>query len=231
MASSLLNAARRRGGGMLSFGLWRGFLRSAAPLALAALSLSGSATYARAASTCALEPKATVDLAKFRGLAGGPSIHPDMLRGRVVLLVNTASYCGYTKQLTSLEALHQRFGSRGLTVIGIPCNDFGGQEPDGEEKIAAFYSKEHAVTFPLTAKYAVAGGESHPFYLHMAHKLGDAGIPPWNFHKYLLGRKGDLVGLFDPSIDPLDAQIVDTIEKELAEEGGPVPAAADKVDL
>lgn len=223
--------SRRRG--VVLSPKWRvGFFRSTVPfVALAALSLSGIVPFARASSSCAIEPNASVDLVKFRGLAGSPSILPDSLQGRVVLLVNTASYCGYTKQLTSLETLHQRYKARGLTVIGIPCNDFGGQEPDSEEKIAAFYAKDHGVTFPLTAKYSVAGGDSHPFYLHMAHKLGDAGVPPWNFHKYLLGRKGDIVGLFDPSIDPLDAQIIQTIEKELEEQVPVANRGGNKVDL
>lgn len=207
-----------------------GCYRSAAPWALRfALTLTLTAPYyasVRAAGgkagSCAIEPAFTADLIKFRGLNGADPILADSVRGRVVLLVNTASYCGYTKQLRGLEALHQRYGARGLSVIGIPCNDFGGQEPDAEDKIAGFYANDFGVTFPVAGKYSVAGGEAHALYLHLAHKLGDAGVPPWNFHKYMLGRGGDIVGLFDPSVDPLDASITEAIERELAE---PIPAA------
>ena len=150
---------------------------------------------ARAASSCAIEPAASVDLIKFRGLAGGAPIVPAALRGRAVLVVNTASYCGYTKQLASLQALHERFAPAGLVVLGVPSNDFGGQEPDAEEKVRATYADAWGVTFPLAGKTPVTGGEAHAFYLHLQHKLGDAGAPPWNFMKYLLGRAGDVVGM------------------------------------
>jgi len=183
--------------------------------ALAALALARGA---RAAGSCAIEPAASVDLLKFRGLAGAPPILPAALRGRAVLVVNTASHCGYTKQLAGLQALHERFGARGLAVVGVPCNDFGGQEPDAEEIVAAFYARAFNVSFPLAAKTSVVGGEAHAFYLHLQHKLGDAGAPPWNFHKYLLGRAGDVVALFDPSVDPLDAAVVAAVEDALGPE-------------
>ena len=184
--------------------------------------------FARAASSCAIEPRASVDLLKFRGLGGGAPIHPDALRGRPVLVVNTASYCGYTKQLTSLQRLHELYDARGLVVLGVPSNDFGAQEPDAEEKIRAFYEREHGVQFPLTAKVAVSGGDAHAFYLHLQHKLGDAGAPAWNFMKYLVGRKGDVIALFDPSIDPLDPSVVQAVEHAL-EEGAEDGAAKDEL--
>lgn len=191
-------------------------------LLLAAVSTATFAPlrFARAASSCAIEPKASVDLLKFRGLNGGPHIHPDTFRGRPVLVVNTASYCGYTKQLKSMQRLHELFGERGLVVLGVPSNDFGSQEPDTEDKIRAFYEREHGVQFPLTAKVAVSGGDAHAFYLHLQHKLGDAGAPAWNFMKYLLGRKGDVIALFDPSIDPLDPTVIEAVEHALEESSG-----------
>jgi glutathione peroxidase len=158
---------------------------------------------------------------KFRGLAGGPPILPSSLAGRVALIVNTASYCGYTPQLKSLQALHERFSPAGLAVVGVPCNDFGAQEPDEEPAIRAAYAERYGVAFPLTAKYSVVGGEAHPFFLHLQHRLGDAGAPHWNFQKYLVGKDGQIAGLFDPSMDPLAEEVVHAIEDALQAE---VPA-------
>jgi glutathione peroxidase len=162
-------------------------------------------------------------LLRFRGLAGGAPIVPAALEGRVTLIVNTASYCGYTPQLKSLQALHERFSPSGLAVVGVPCNDFGAQEPDEEPAILQSYRERYGVTFPLTAKYSVVGGEAHPFYLHLQHRLGDAGAPHWNFQKYLVGKDGQIAGLFDPSMDPLAEEVVsaveDALEAQLPEKG------------
>jgi glutathione peroxidase len=154
-------------------------------------------------------------LLRFRGLAGGAPILPSSLAGRPALIVNTASYCGYTPQLKSLQALHERFSPRGLAVVGVPCNDFGAQEPDEEPAILAAYRAQYGVTFPLAAKYSVVGGEAHPFFLHLQHRLGDAGAPHWNFQKYLVGRDGQIAGLFDPSMDPLADEVVSAVEDAL----------------
>ena len=141
----------------------------------------------------------------------------------MALIVNTASYCGYTPQLKGLQALHDRYEARGLSVIGVPCNDFGAQEPDEEPAILAAYGKNYGVTFPLTAKYSVVGGEAHPFFLHLQHRLGDAGAPHWNFQKYLVGKDGQIAGLFDPSMEPLSEEVVAAVEEALA---AGVPAVA-----
>ena len=165
-------------------------------------------------------------LLRFRGLAGGAPILPSSLAGRPALIVNTASYCGYTPQLKSLQALHERFSPRGLAVVGVPCNDFGAQEPDEEPAILAAYRAQYGVTFPLAAKYSVVGGEAHPFFLHLQHRLGDAGAPHWNFQKYLVGRDGQIAGLFDPSMDPLLPEVLEAVEGALA-----VDTAASRADL
>ena len=183
---------------------------------------AAAAAPAGGASSCALDAVPGA-LLKFRGLAGAPSIAPDALAGKVVFIVNTASFCGYTPQLASLQRLHERFEAAGLVVLGVPSNDFGAQEPDAEPAIRARYAAPpFGVRFPLTAKYAVTGGEAHPFYLHLQHKLGDAGAPHWNFQKYMVGKDGQIVGLFDPSMDPLDPEIVSAVEGALA---APAPAA------
>jgi glutathione peroxidase len=171
---------------------------------------------AAAAGTCAHDAVPGA-LLKFRGLAGAPPISPSALAGKAVLVVNTASYCGYTPQLAALQQLHERYAARGLVVLGVPSNDFGAQEPDAEPAIAQRYAAApFGVRFPLAAKYAVSGGEAHPFFLHLQHKLGDAGAPHWNFQKYLVGRDGQIAGLFDPSMDPLLPEVLEAVEGALA---------------
>ena len=184
---------------------------------LCASALPRLARAASSSSTCAFDANPGA-LLRFRGLAGGPPISPAALAGRAVLVVNTATYCGYTPQLKGLQALHERFSAAGLTVLGVPCNDFGGQEPDAEPAIRAAYEGRFGVTFPLAAKSSVTGGEAHPFYLHLQHRLGDAGAPHWNFQKYLIGRDGQVAGLFDPSMEPEAPEVVAAVEDALAAE-------------
>ena len=111
-------------------------------------------------------------------------------RGRPVLVVNTASFCGYTPQYRDLEALWRRYRERGLVVLGVPSNDFGQQEPGSAAEIKQFCETNYQVDFPLTEKYRVIGGDAHPFYRWVAAQLGEAGAPRWNFHKYLIGPDG-----------------------------------------
>ncbi len=118
----------------------------------------------------------------------------DAWRGRPVLVVNTASFCGYTPQYRDLEALWQRYRERGLVVLGVPSNDFGQQEPGSAAEIKQFCETNYAVDFPLAQKCRVIGGEAHPFYRWVAESLGEAGTPRWNFHKYLIAPDGELAG-------------------------------------
>jgi len=151
------------------------------------LGLAAAPSLCRATASCAFDARPGT-LLKFRGLAGGPPVEAAALAGKVVLVVNTASYCGYTPQLSALQALHERFSPRGLVVLGVPCNDFGAQEPDEEHAIRRTYeAAPHGVRFPLAGKHSVTGGAAHPFYLHMQHRLGDAGSPHWNFRASLAG--------------------------------------------
>jgi glutathione peroxidase len=136
--------------------------------------------------------------------------------GRVLLVVNTASFCGYTAQYEGLQALHARYEARGLTVIGVPSNDFGAQEPKAEAEIAGFCQGAFGVTFPLTAKQQVTGAGAHPFYGWARRALGEKAVPRWNFHKYLVGADGRLVAAFSTQTKPLDPRLVDAIEQELA---------------
>ncbi|HTT81769.1 MAG TPA: glutathione peroxidase [Stellaceae bacterium] len=137
-------------------------------------------------------------------------------RGRPVLIVNVASFCGYTPQYRDLEALWQRYRARGLIVLGVPSNDFGQQEPGSAADIRRFCTTDYQVDFPLTEKCPVTGGAAHPFYRWVAANLGEAGAPRWNFHKYLIGPDGRLAGAWPSQVRPGDAAIAAAIEAALA---------------
>jgi glutathione peroxidase len=146
---------------------------------------------------------------------GGGAIRLADFAGKPVLVVNTASECGYTPQYRGLEELWRRFRDRGLVVLGVPSNDFGRQEPGSEAAIAEFCAKTYSVDFPLTAKQTVIGGSAHPFYRWIAAEFGEAATPKWNFHKYLVAPDGGLAALWPSSTEPLDAEIVSAIEELL----------------
>lgn len=145
----------------------------------------------------------------------GEALPLSRFAGKPVLIVNTASRCGFTPQYRELQGLWERYRTRGLTVIGVPSNDFGAQEPGTEEEIVAFCEINYSVSFPLTAKQQVVGGEAHPFYLWIGETAGEDARPRWNFHKYLLGPSGELAGIYPSKVSPLDAGLVAEIEKLL----------------
>jgi len=134
--------------------------------------------------------------------------------GKVVLVVNTASYCGFTPQYQALEALHRRYAERGLVVLGFPSNDFGAQEPGSNAEIAAFCENTFSVRFPMFAKSAVRGTAANPLHAALARRTGQA--PQWNFHKYLIGRSGDVVISHPTRVDPTDRRFVVDVERLLA---------------
>lgn len=138
-------------------------------------------------------------------------------RGKVVLVVNTASFCGYTKQYTGLQAIYDKYKDRGLVVLGVPSNDFGQQEPGSNSEIAQFCQGAFNITFPLTDKYDVVGAGAHPFYKWAASTLGDAAAPKWNFHKYLVGADGKLIVSFATRVEPDAPQVTKAIEAALAQ--------------
>ncbi len=149
----------------------------------------------------------------FKGIDGGDIKLADHA-GQPVLVVNTASLCGYTPQYAGLEAIWNRYRPRGLLVVGVPSNDFGGQEPGNASEIHATAHK-HGVTFPLTEKVSVKGEGAHPFYRWAALQRPTE-LPRWNFHKYLVGRDGTLAASFGSAVDPTDTRLIVAIEKELA---------------
>lgn len=123
-------------------------------------------------------------------------------KGKVLLIVNTASKCGFTKQYDALEKLHEAYKDEGLVVLGVPSNDFGGQEPGSEEEISRFCKLNYGVTFPMAGKESVSGDSAHPFYLWAKNTLGFGTAPKWNFHKYLVDRNGRLVDYFNSTTSP-----------------------------
>ncbi|MCX7211823.1 MAG: glutathione peroxidase [Burkholderiales bacterium] len=134
--------------------------------------------------------------------------------GQVTLVVNTASYCGYTRQYEGLEALYRRYRARGFVVLGFPSNDFGQQEPDSAKQIADFCFNTYGVGFPMFSKTVVSGPKADPFFVALARDGGSA--PKWNFHKYLIGRDGKLIASYPTAVEPLDARLTRDIEQSLA---------------
>jgi glutathione peroxidase len=144
----------------------------------------------------------------------GGTLPLEAYAGRPILIVNTATACGYAGQFTGLQALWTQFGERGLTVIAVPSPDFGNQEPLDGLAIAEAARKNHGVTFPVTAKTHVRGPAAHPFYRWAAaEKPGNT--PSWNFHKYLIDRDGSLIGAFPSPVEPSDPRIVTAIANAL----------------
>ncbi|MCW8387747.1 glutathione peroxidase [Fluoribacter dumoffii] len=154
----------------------------------------------------------------FHTLRGHEPLPLSVFRGKVLIVVNTASKCGFTPQYARLEKLYEKYKDRGLVILGVPANDFGGQEPGTEQEIANFCQVNYGVTFPMAAKEVVSGKNAHPFYLWAKEKLGFGTAPKWNFHKYLINRKGDLVDYFYSTTSPEAGRFVKAVEKALAEE-------------
>lgn len=149
----------------------------------------------------------------FESIDGKPMNLADW-RGKALLVVNTASFCGFTKQYAGLQELWSRYEDKGLIVIGVPSNDFGGQEPKAEGEIKEFCQGAFGVTFPLTEKQVVTGASAHPFYKLAA---AAAGAPAWNFHKYLIGRDGRVLQAFSSQVTPQSQDLTGWIEKALAQ--------------
>lgn len=151
---------------------------------------------------------------RFNRLQDDAPQHLCQYAGKVVLVVNTASYCGFTGQYEGLEALHARYRPRGLVVLGFPSNDFGNQEPGGSKEIADFCFNTYGVKFPMFAKSAVSGQDANVLHAELAKITGSA--PKWNFHKYLIDRSGRVVANYPSRVSPDDPRLVADIEKALA---------------
>jgi glutathione peroxidase len=150
---------------------------------------------------------------EFTAIDGQP-IRLAEFAGKPVLIVNTASKCGLTPQYAGLQALSEKYRDR-LVVLGVPCNDFGGQEPGTEAEIEKFCATNYKVGFPMTSKNAVVGAGAHPLYTWAVEQAGEAAVPKWNFHKHLIGADGRLAATFGSKVAPGDPSIAAAIHTEL----------------
>ena len=151
---------------------------------------------------------------EFHTIDGAP-LPLETYRDKVVLVVNTASQCGLTPQYEGLEKLYSDYKDQGLVVLGVPCNQFAGQEPGTEAEIKEFCETKFNIDFPLTAKADVKGETAHPFYKWAKDVLGEPAEPVWNFHKILVGKDGKLIRAFGPRTEPLDDEVVGAIKAAL----------------
>lgn len=150
---------------------------------------------------------------KFTNLMDEP-ISLCQFRGKVVLIVNSASECGYTPQYDGLEKLYRRYRDQGFVVLGFPANDFGGQEPGSNKQIAQFCQVNYGITFPVFAKTAVVGANANPLFRQLATRTGQP--PKWNFHKYLVDKTAQQITAFESAVEPEDRRLTAQIEKLLA---------------
>src|SRR4029079_15290326 len=180
-------------------------------IALAAIPLAGLGAHTSQATGIS---RVTAYAFMFKGL-DGDDILLSSYAGPPLLVVNTASQCGYTPQYAGLQQIWTRYRDRGLIVLGVPSNDFGWQEPGGKSEIHATAQGTYHVTFPITEKVVVKGKDAHPFFRWAA---GDRPLeaPRWNFHKYLIGRDGQLKAAFASAVEPTDPLVITAIERELA---------------
>jgi len=188
-------------------------LPTALPRRLRGLSLLTVLAFCLAGSASAL----AADLldVSYRPLAGKQQVNLEKrYHGQVLLVVNTASKCGYTPQYEGLEALHKQYASKGFAVLGFPSNDFKGQEPGDEKQIQDFCTLTYGVKFPMFEKVHVVGAEATPLYQRLTAATGVA--PGWNFHKYLVGRDGKVIAQFASKVTPDDPQLKAAIDKALA---------------
>lgn len=139
-------------------------------------------------------------------------------RGQVVLVVNVASQCGFTPQYAGLEALHNKFREEGFTVLGVPCNQFAGQEPGTDDEIAEFCQRNFGATFPLTTKADVRGRHRHPLYARLTKFKNGLlpGLVKWNFEKFLISRDGEIVARFAPTVEPDSPEVIEAVRQALA---------------
>ena len=183
-----------------------------APALLATASASAQTSVARAASCPALLDR------EFNRLQTGKPESLCQYRGKVLLIVNTASYCGYTHQYEGLEALYRKYKDRGLVVLGFPTNDFGEQEPGSNKEIAEFCRLTYGVEFPMFEKTTVKSLAANPLYADLIARTGQG--PKWNFHKYVVDRSGNAVAAFASRVEPNDRELTALIEKLLADQSG-----------
>ncbi|HEY8096222.1 MAG TPA: glutathione peroxidase [Methylobacter sp.] len=179
---------------------------------LCALLLAGAGNLAAAQSAASCP---TILDFRFKRLQDEAKQDLCQYAGKVVLVVNTASYCGFTHQYQGLEALQEKYKAKGLVVLGFPSNDFGNQEPGSSKEIADFCFNTYGVKFPMFSKSSVAGSQANP--LHAALIKATGTTPKWNFYKYLIDRKGSVVGSYSSLTEPDDKALLADLEKAMAQ--------------
>lgn len=147
--------------------------------------------------------------------ADNSTLNLSEFKDKAVMVVNTASHCGFTNQYKDLEQLYQKFKDRGFVILAVPSNDFGNQEPGDMCSIEDFVGKKFSITFPLLAKESVKGEKAHPFFIWAAKEVGIIGSAKWNFHKYLIDKNGNLVDWFSSITSPMSDKVIQSIEKHL----------------
>lgn len=152
---------------------------------------------------------------EFAGLYA-PRVPMTAFEGEVVLVVNTASRCGFTPQYEGLQQIYDEYHAQGFEVLGVPANNFAGQEPGSAEEIQQFCANNYGVTFPMAAKTEVVGAARHPFYAWAETQLGEAAVPQWNFHKLLIGRDGHIIAAFPTRTEPTSDDVRAAISAALA---------------
>ena len=180
------------------------------PLAIAAVAAVALTAAAPAANSAYDFTMQTID---------GKPMPFSQYKGKVLLVVNTASFCGFTPQYEGLQKLQDSYKDQGFTVIGVPSGDFGGQEYDDAGKIKTFCESKFGIKFPLTEKSSVKGKSAAPFYRWAAATLGPDQTPQWNFHKYLVGRDGKLIAAFPSKSTPMSAEVTTAVSAAIAAKG------------
>ena len=145
----------------------------------------------------------------------GDELNLSKLKGKTILLVNVASNCGFTKQYDDLQNLHESYKNKGLVVIGMPSNQFGGQEPGSENEIKKFCETNFNITFQMTSKYDVKGDNAHPIYIWAKESFGKSTVPKWNFHKILINKEGKVEDTFASFTNPMSKKIINKLEEIL----------------
>ncbi|MDC0864311.1 glutathione peroxidase [Candidatus Pelagibacter sp.] len=145
----------------------------------------------------------------------GDELNLSKLKGKTILLVNVASNCGFTKQYDDLQNLHESYKNKGLVVIGMPSNQFGGQEPGSESEIKKFCETNFNITFQMTSKYDVKGDSAHPIYIWAKETYGKSTVPKWNFHKILINKEGKVEDTFASFTNPMSKKIINKLEEIL----------------
>lgn len=188
-------------------------------LGLGLITFSTSKTYANEKQSTAPSRAgaAMVPLYGFRlpDIDGRP-VDLKTFKGKVLLIVNTASMCGNTPQYTDLQEMYERYQERGFEILAFPANDFGQQEPGTNQEIKGFCQTKYSVSFPLFSKISVVGKDKHPLYRYLTEQSAFPGRVAWNFQKYLVDRSGNVIGKYDPGMNPLSPAILTDVEKALA---------------